>query len=113
MNIQGSNLSMIRGDTETLLISCQTQEGLPRPFVQGDTVTLTVAEEIDLSPLLCKTVTTFTQDGAAQFDFTHTDTNDLLPGRYCYDVQLDTAQGEVKTIVPPSFFEIGGDVTRA
>ena len=41
MTINGSDIRMIRGDTEQLVVTCQLSDGTERPFEEGDTVTLT------------------------------------------------------------------------
>ena len=111
MIINGTDISMIRGDTEQLTVTCQTEDGELRPFVEGDKVTLTVAFRVGGEVVLQKTAEAF-PDGAAVFAFDHEDTNDLQAMAYRYDVQLDLADGTVKTIVPPSRFTLEGDVTR-
>lgn len=110
MEIEGAQLRMIRGDTEVVTVTCETEEGVPRPFEAGDTVILTVAWEAG-EQVLQKRVSHFT-DGAAVIALDHADTNDLLPGRYRYDVQMNAADGSVKTIVVPGDFVLEGDVTR-
>ena len=42
MKIQGTNITMTRGDSESITVICR-----PEPFTQGDTVTLTVRESAD------------------------------------------------------------------
>ena len=37
MEIQGYNISMIRGDTETIKISCKDAQGVGVPLEDGDT----------------------------------------------------------------------------
>ena len=39
MTINGSDIRMIRGDTEQLVVTCQLSDGTERPFEEGDTVT--------------------------------------------------------------------------
>ena len=111
MKMDGTRLSMIRGDTETLLVTCEDATGAARPFEEGDTVHLTVGLENGIRKILQKTVTVF-QDGGAVFHFGHEDTNGIPPARYRYDVQLTTRDGAVKTIIPPGDFILEGDVTR-
>ena len=106
MIINGTAIRMIRGDTEVLTVSCEQEDGTPRPFVDGDTVYLTV------SSVLKKQVTAFTEDGAAVFYLSHEETNDIPASRYKYDVQLTAKDGTVTTIIPPSDFVLEGDVTR-
>ena len=93
MTINGSDIRMIRGDTEQLVVTCQLSDGTERPFEEGDTVTLTVAWAMG-PEVLQKTVTSF-QEGAAFV---------LL--------QLTAKDGMVATIIPPARFVLEGDVTR-
>lgn len=109
MTIDKNGLRMLRGDTEQLSVSCQWEDGTPRPFEDGDRVTFTVAWSRGV--VLQKTVTSF-QDGVAVFVLSHADTNDLTPGEYSYDVQLTARDGTVKTILPPARFVLEEDVTR-
>lgn len=110
MKITGSDIHMIRGDTESLTVTCELEDGTARPFEDGDRVTLTIAYPWG-QEVLQKTAAAF-QDGAAMFALSHEDTNSLTPEWYRYDVQLTTAEGMVKTIIGPAVWEIGGDVTR-
>lgn len=111
MTINGTDITMIRGDTESLTITCKDEDGVLRPFEAGDRVTLTVAFRVGGEAVLKKTAETFL-DGAAVFCIAHEDTNDLQAMAYRYDVQLTTKTGVVKTIIPPSEFRLEGDVTR-
>lgn len=111
MTISGTDITMIRGDTETLTVTCQLEDGTARPFEAGDTVILTVGWPVGRE-VLQKTVTAFTEDGAAVITLSHADTNELQAGIYRYDVQLTAGDGTVKTIIPPSRFVLEGDVTR-
>jgi hypothetical protein len=43
MKIQGYNISMIRGDTETIKVSCKDAQGVDVPLKDGDTLYFTVA----------------------------------------------------------------------
>ena len=111
MTINGTDITMIRGDTESLTITCEAEDGVLRPFEDGDTVAMTIGWPGG-EKVLQKTVTAFTDDGAALITLTHEDTNNILAGDYRYDVQLTTKTGVVKTIIPPSEFVLEGDVTR-
>lgn len=110
MTINGTDISMLRGDTECLVVNCQTEDGQSRPFAEGDKVTFTVGTSFGRA-LLTKTVTEF-PDGTAVIVIAHGDTNELTPGEYAYDVQLTARDGTVKTIIPPSRFVLERDVTR-
>lgn len=108
------NLSMTRGDTEYLTVGKYRElEGVEtlQPFVEGDTVTLTVREFVGASDVkLSKVVTEFV-DGKARFEFNPVDTKDLEFGKYVYDVELKNSDQSITTILKPSIFEISGEVT--
>ena len=47
MEIQGYNISMIRGDTETIKVSCKDAQGVDVPLEDGDTLYFTVKYSVD------------------------------------------------------------------
>lgn len=112
MQINGTALSMMRGDTDALTVSC---EG--RPFQTGDTVTMTVgyndlgAPPGCVQPVLQKSETDFDNEGRATFRFAPEDTARLVAMDYLYDVQLVGSDVGTKTIIEPSPFTLRGDVT--
>lgn len=127
MLIVGNNLTMRRGDSDSLTVSMANDATPPVPvlFVTGDTVTMTVKTEIDGDLILRKIVTVF-DDGKAIFDYEPEDTEGLEGREYVYDVEYKTPIGgskfRVKTIIPeldqptPTFTLVGditepGDVT--
>lgn len=106
MKVDDTNLSMTRGDSKAIAVFC---EG--RPFVEGDTVVLTVKKEIyDKNSVLQKETTVFTDDGRAIFYIYPEDTKELPCGLYKYDVQLQTKSGIVITVVKPRRFIIDWEV---
>lgn len=109
MKINGTNIYMTRGDTECLKVSCPE-----RPFGEGDLVELTVRRFAGFGPVLIyKRADTFS-DGKAYLTIAPEDTAGLPFYRDAsYDVQLTFADGTVKTIIPPSRFEIGKEDTYA
>ena len=111
MEIQGYNISMIRGDTETIKVSCEDAQGVDVPLEDGDTLYFTVKRSTYTEEkTLQKIVTEFT-DGVAVINIFPKDTRELKTGSYYYDVQLNRANGQVKTIIPPSRFNINPEVT--
>ena len=111
MEIQGYNISMIRGDTETIKISCKDAQGVDVPLEDGDTLYFTVKKSTNTEEkILQKIVTEFT-DGIALITIFPKDTRELKIGSYYYDIQLNRANGQVKTIIPPSRFIINAEVT--
>ena len=111
MRIQGTNISMIRGDSEAIKVSCKDESGADVPLVEGDIVYFTVKISTNTEgKILQKIVTEFTE-GAALITINPKDTRELIPNNYYYDIQLNRANGQVKTIIPPSKFTINAEVT--
>ena len=104
-------MSMIRGDSEPIAVSCQTEDGGKHPFSDGDKVCLTVKLDYrDKEPVLQKIATTF-QDGAALFYIAPDDTRKLPPVDYKYDVKLIAADGMEKTLIGPGRFRLEANIT--
>ena len=111
MEIQGTNISMIRGDSEAIKVSCEDAQGVNVPLEDGDTLYFTVKKSTNTEEkILQKIVTEFT-DGVALITIFPKDTRELKIGNYYYDIQLNRANGQVKTIIPPSRFIINAEVT--
>ncbi len=111
MLICGADISMIRGDSESITVSCKNPDGSDHPFSEGDKVYLTVkTDAYQKDPVMQKTVTAFA-DGEAVIEITPEDTKALDFGAYKYDVQLTYASGRVTTIIPPSSFRVMEEIT--
>ncbi len=112
MKIQGTNISMIRGDSEAIKVSCRDESGADIPLVEGDIVYFTIKRSTSTEEkILQKIVTEFTE-GVALITILPKDTRELKTGvYYYYDIQLNRANGQVKTIIPPSKFTINAEVT--
>ena len=107
MKVDGTNLSMTRGDSETITISCEA-----KPFQEGDVIRFTVKKDVfSKAKEMEKVVTVFTEGGKAIIEIHPEDTKGMAFGRYRYDVQLTTAAGNVTTIVKPSDFCLTEEVT--
>ena len=79
------NLSMVRGDTESITVSKTSG------FDTGDTVTFTVRRDVGEEIQLQKIVTEF--------------------GKYVYDIEWVDANNNYRTIVEKSGFELRDEVT--
>lgn len=106
------NISITRGDTEFIdIVMIEKSTGNLMPFEEGDTVYFSVKKTVDdFDYIIQKTVTQF-EDGIAKVTIFPSDTKLLEYGRYVYDVQITDKEGVVTTIVRPSIFEIGMEVT--
>ena len=112
MRINNTNISMIRGDSETITIQLQDSMGVAVPLVDGDTIYFTVKSDTQTdTKIFQKVVTSFT-DGKAIITIVPADTKSLpAPIDLIYDLQLSKADGSVITIIRPSKFVVEGEVT--
>lgn len=111
MKIQGTNISMTRGDSEAIKVTVNDALGNNIPLVAGDTIYFTVREHtLNPTKIIEKIITEF-DDGEALITINPQDTNDLRFISYVYDIQLTKENGTVKTIIPPSQLLITGEVT--
>lgn len=100
-----NTMTIVKKDTASFDVSLENYF-----LADGDTVTFTVAKEVEQeTPILQIVVDTFTE-GKATIFLTATDTN-IDVGTYLYDVQINTADGRVDTIVGPAKFRVIGGVT--
>jgi len=105
LKIKGTNISMTRGDSESITVRCS------EPFAAGDTVTMTVREDVESEIVLQKNATSFDENGAAVLAIEPGDTEGLEFGDYVYDIQIRWADGTVATVLPVSRFHLEGEVT--
>ena len=104
----GNTIKLTRGDTARLTVPI-TNETTNAEYVMGenDTLTMTVKKNItDTEPALQKVLV-----GLNTFHIKPSDTAGLDFGKYKYDVELTTADGDVYTVIEPSTFEILKEVT--
>lgn len=79
-------------------------------LVTGDKVTFTVAKEKESQdPLIQKELTEF-EGGRARIQLSSDDT-DLPKGSYYYDIQVETGDGRIDTVVGPAKFKVLEGVT--
>ena len=111
MKIQGTNISMIRGDSQSIIVSVKDKDDNKVPLITGDMIYLTVKDSVNTEEKVLQKVVTQFEDGNATIEITPDDTNDIPFKTYVYDIQLNRVDGTVNTIIPPSNFTIGGEVT--
>lgn len=104
MRISGTDIYMTRGDTET--ISIMFHGYTPQP---GDAVEMTVRRNVGSAAVIYKRITEF-DDNKAVISIEPDDTTPLRFGQYVYDIQL-TYGGAIRTVITPSKFTIGEEVT--
>lgn len=113
--INGANLAMTRGDTESITV-VKKQDGETIPFETGDTVTFTMRRKSrDNSEITYQVVVENFVDGKAIIPIPHEATADLAATKYAYDVELIDADGNYTTIIggdqEPAFITLYQDVT--
>jgi hypothetical protein len=104
--VEGNTIRMTRGDTAYLSVPLV---GATEPYEMRSTDTLTFSVKRRLKDeayILQKVIT-----GTNTFHIEPSDTAGFSFGAYTYDVQLNTADGDVYTVIPPSTFELLTEVT--
>lgn len=102
---ENNTITIVKKDTAYFSIQLDNYE-----LMNGDILTFTVAREKESqTPLIQKRITEFDENLAVIF-LSSTDT-DLDKGSYYYDIQLNTHDGLVDTIVGPAKFKIIEGVT--
>lgn len=97
-------MSIIAKDTADFVVSIDNYL-----LDEGDRVYFTVNSELEKpEPLIQKEITTF-DNYKAVVHLTTQDT-DIPVGSYYYDVQVNTADGRVDTVIGPSKFKVLGGV---
>ena len=100
-------VSLTRGDTARLTVSVTNDIGEPYIIQPEDTLTLSVKKSTkDTEYLFQKTI-----KGYDTFHIEPEDTKPLDFGKYKYDVEIITENGEVYTVIPPTVFKILEEVT--
>jgi uncharacterized protein YfaS (alpha-2-macroglobulin family) len=99
-------IQLTRGDTAELTVDITDSEGGAYSVKEDDTLTLTVKKNYeDTEPLIKKVVT-----GINFFHIEPEETKGLDFGKYKYDVQLTTANGDNYTVVADKVFNITREV---
>ena len=111
MLINGTNLKMIRGDSESITLEIEHSDSTPYNFQTGDIVYFTVKQRTNTKEIILQKILTHFPDNQVIIEINPEDTSKLAFRKYVYDIQLTQADGRVKTVVPTSMFEILEEVT--
>lgn len=99
-----NTITMVAKDTGDFVINISNYL-----LADGDVVYFTVNDKLENeNPLISIAVSTFV-DNKAVVHLSAEDT-DLKPGSYLYDIQVNTADGRVDTVLGPAKFKIVGGV---
>lgn len=98
---KGNKIKMVQGDTGCIRLKINNYH-----LSEGDEVIFGLAlkpisQVIEQSNdlLIRKTVTDFDEDGCAHIFIEGEDTLDLKPGVYLYEIQVNTKDGRIDTVV--------------
>lgn len=108
MTTNGENISMTRGDSESIIVRINEV-----PFTTGHIIEMTVRKSAKKEIAFYKKVTEFTKEGSAIINVKPEDTSGLKFGKYMYDIQWTDPAGNIRTIIKPTAgnFEIGEEIT--
>jgi hypothetical protein len=99
-------VSLTRGDSAALRANAEYEDEQPYTVKEDDVVTFTLKKNCgDSEALIEKKLT-----GSNLFHFKPEDTADLAFGKYRYDVQITTADGDNYTIIEDTEFNITKEV---
>lgn len=110
----------IRGDSRLISVSILQSDGVTPFNLTGCEVFFTVnansdnTSDNDTSAVIALKTSTFTNpaSGVATIQISNTNTQDITPGTYFYDVQLKDANGNITSLAQNQFIIIA-DVTRS
>lgn len=110
----------IRGDSRQINIQVYQSDGVTPFNLTGCEVFFTVnansnnTADSDATAVIAKKTSTFANpsSGLATIQLANTDTQDVAPGSYYYDVQLKDASGNITSLAQAQFTVIA-DVTRS
>ena len=111
MKIKDNDISIVRGDTESLTIQLLNGDGSEILLSNGDIVYFTVKRNTTTDIKILQKVITSFGSGKIEIFIDHNDTKDLVFGDYVYDCQINFMDGRVKTILGPNTFSILSEVT--
>ena len=112
VKINDTDIYITRGDSETFrVILYDEEEEIKRNFIEGeDTVYFTVKTSTQTLHKIFQKIKTEFEDGEAIIHIEPEDTKNLRYDTYYYDVQM-VKNGSVTTIITPSQFIVGHEVT--
>lgn len=103
---KSGEIKLTRGDTARLTVAVTDTEGQPYTVKDDDVLTLTIKQNYeDEVPVIEKVVT-----GDTTFHIEPKDTKSLAFGKYKYDVQITTADGDNYTVIDDKTFEVAKEV---
>lgn len=101
-----NKITLTRGDTAILKLSLKDAFDKDVALLPDDKVLLTIKKTPDDNKVILQIVM-----NNNQFEIVPEDTRNLPYGTYYYDVQVNMANGDVYTVIPPAHFVVDKEVT--
>lgn len=107
VRVNGTTITMTRGDTLAVQIGINNADGTPYVPSQGDAVRFALKKDYsDKTPLIMKTI----DNEDLCLTLVPNDTKKLAFGDYVYDIELTQEDGTVDTFVAKARFKITEEV---
>ena len=101
MAIYNGTIFLTRGDSDSITVSCTNEDGSLKPLTTGDKVYLTVKSVMGTTDKLFQKVETSFTEGVAVILLNASDTKNIKPGDYFFDIRIIWGSGGVDTLVRP------------
>lgn len=105
--IEGNMIKLTRGDTAYLTVPIQIATGEEYSMQNGDTLTMSVKKSIKDETYAFQKISV----GENTIHIEPADTEQLAFGKYKYDLQLTTTDGDIYTLIEVDTFELMPEVT--
>lgn len=105
---EDGTIHLTRGDTAKFSIFIQNGSSSGEYMIkETDTITFTVKRAITNSDFFVQKII----HGSNMLTLNPEDTKNMQYGKYLYDVQLENEEHEIYTVIPPTTFDITGEIT--
>ncbi len=103
-----NKITLTRGDSAELEVVLSDELSATYEMQESDCLIFTMKKSFDDTVIALKKKVI----GTNIFNFVPADTKKLSFGKYYYDIQLETASGEVYTVIPSSEFVVGEEISE-
>lgn len=94
IDINGTTITLTRGDTETLTVNVTDVDGNPYELGEGEYIEFVAKSTADAADTLIRKTTT---DGTISFE--RADTWELAKGKYPYNIRVENGTSSYHTII--------------
>ena len=105
LKISGTKISLTRGDSAYITLTINDQNGDPYTLEDGDVVKCQVRTEPNDGDLIIDGEIVQDADGQIIWHISPRETKDINVGKYYWDAQLRTSNGDVFTFITSSMFK--------